>query len=419
MTQKPLSQSIAIVVIGLITTIFLLAAKFVFELTDVERRMEAYGYEVLQSYLPPFTSRENMPVVVVDIGKLEGGTEEHPTPRAKLKEIIGAIAKESPKAIGVDVDFSPEENGGWQDDEDPEFFNYCLSITEKGVPVFLGVDRSLESPPNAWLGLERFKSLAAGMRFQFPDTNRIILWVKPAETSERIPSLSLALAKSYREDLLKPPALFAPMLEDIEDHNQQTETLAGSEFTYSNAIVNYSNLEALESQSLSTISATSIGEHGTRFRNKLVLIGRMSNTDDKHIVVGRNTAIPGILLQASATYTLAKSPLFEFSSRARILIDLILPLFIMIVIAYVRYRNHHVNKYNWHGKVWKAIIVTTALVFVGGIVLVRWAGIIWFDFLVVIMALLLHPLIEKKVEAWLYRWIGRQNDQPPDLENTE
>jgi hypothetical protein len=43
------------------------------------------------------------------------------------------------------------------------------------------------------------------------------------------------------------------------------------------------------------------------------------------------------------------------------------------------------------------------VVFVGGIILVRSTGIIWFDFLAVIIVLLLHPVVEKKLGARIHQ----------------
>jgi|SRR5215213_1710576 len=414
MKVKPFFRTIIFIIVGLITNFILLGAKVVFERTDVGSRIESYGYELLQSYLPSFTSREEMPLIVIDIGKLEGGTDEQPTPRDKLKEIIGAVAKQNPRAIALAIDFSPKKNGGWQDRNDPEFFDYCLSLREDtGTPIFLGVGRSIKDPPDAWLGVKNYKSLAVGLDFQHPNTNKVFLWTRPANTPEHLPSLSLALAKTYRESLPAPPALFAPMLAKIEDYDPKTEKLNEGKQVYAKALVNYSMLGVIETQSVATRSAGSIEEFKERFRNKLVLIGRITEARDRIRVVGRNPDVPGVLLHASAVYTLVESPLFELTHGARILIDLLLPLSILIFIAAIRYRNRGNADYDWHRKEWRAFIITIALVFVSGIMLVRWLGIIWFDFLIVIIALLLHPLLEKAVGSRIDRWLKRRDKSAP------
>jgi len=404
MNTKPIFQTFVFIGVGLLTTLILLGVKVVFEQTGPGQRLELYGYEMLQSYLPDFASRVQMPVIVLDIGKLEGGTDEHPTPRDKLQDILQALVKTNPKAIALDIDFSPKDEGGWQDDRDPDFFNTCLTIKEEQrIPIFLGVERSIESPPDAWLGLDKYKSLAVGMRFQFPNTNKVILWTRPPDSKEVIPSLSLALAQTYRETLPAPNYLLAPMLEEINAYPSRIENLDQSEFTVAKSLVNYSMLEAIESQSLATVSPTSIYEHKENFKDKLVVIGRIRETRDLIPVIGRDKDIPGVLLQASAVYSLVKFPLYEFTHKARISIDILLPVFLLIFVALIRYRNRKNNDYNWHLKQWIAFIAVIILVFVGGIILVREAGIIWFDFLIVIIGLLIHPLLEKKIGTILSR----------------
>ena len=350
-----------------------------------------------------------MPLIVVDIGKLEGGTGELPTPRNKLKEIVGAIAKQNPRAIALAVDFSPKETGGWQDRNDPEFFDYCLNLREDtGVPIFLGVGRSIQDPPEAWLGIKKYQSLAAGLNFQHPNTNKVFLWTRPANTTERLPSLSLALAKTYRESSPAPPPLLAPMLMKVEGYDSITEKPNGGGLVYAKALVNYSMLGAIETQSVATRSAGSVEEFKERFRHKLVLIGRITEARDRNRVVGSNSDVPGVLLHASAVYTLVESPLFELTHKSRILIDLLLPLFILIFIAVIRYRNRENADYDWHGKEWRAFIITIAVVFVSGIILVRAVGIIWFDFLIVIIALLFHPVLEKAIGVRVDQWLARR-----------
>jgi CHASE2 domain-containing sensor protein len=411
MNNRPLLKIIVFIGIGLMTTVVMLLIKIAFEHIEPGQRLESYAYEKLHTPLPYFASGDDMPVTVIDIGKLEGGTDEHPTSRKNLKEIIDAVVKENPKAIALDIDFSQTEEGGWQDDNDPDFFDYCLEIKEIGTPIFLGVERSAESPAEAWLGLEKYKPLAVGMRFQFPQTSKVILWTKPVGTSEKLPSLSVALAKAYRESLPEPPRFFAPLLEEIEDYDQQTKTEEQIEYADAKAIVNYSMLEAIEAQSLSATTSAPIKENGSRFKNKLVLIGRISNTTDTVRVVGRDKDKPGVLLHAAATYTLVKSPLFEFTSVARVLIDFSLPLLILISIAIIRYRNRNNTRYNWHRKQWIFFVSAVFLVFFGGIFLVRFSGIVWFDFLAVSAALVLHPALEKWITTYISQWFEK-NDEP-------
>ncbi|HVQ40214.1 MAG TPA: CHASE2 domain-containing protein, partial [Pyrinomonadaceae bacterium] len=300
MKNKPFFQTIIFILIGLLTTLILLAAKVMFEQTSAGQRLESYGYETLHSYLPYFTPREDMPVVVVDVGNPDEGVDQV-TPRDKLEEIINAIVKENPAAIAVAIDFSPQLSGPWQDPKDPDFFEYCLRLRENGIPIFLGVERSAQSMPESWLGVRKYQPLAVGVGFHSHYMDKVILWFGSDIPSERLPSLSLAMARSYRATLPQPPALFSGMLVAGENSDHQTIRQGDAVFTYSDAIVNYSTLDALKTGSLSATAAQTIADNGHIFPNKLVLIGKIRNTDDLHNIALQANPVAGVLLHASAT----------------------------------------------------------------------------------------------------------------------
>jgi lipopolysaccharide export LptBFGC system permease protein LptF len=237
------------------------------------------------------------------------------------------------------------------------------------------------------------------MRFDSPDANRVQLWLKPEGTTEIIPSISLALANTYEKGIPQPPQLFAPMLVKIEDYEQRVDQANASRFTYATTLVNYSMLDAIESQSLAATSHYTIDDNDWRFQDKLVLIGRLNWTNRLIRVIGRNSDAPGVLLDAAATYSLIKSPLFEFTTKARVLIDIVLSLLVLSLVTLARFRNRKNALYDWRGTQWLLVLAMVTVVFVGGIILVRSTGIIWFDFLAVIIVLLFHPVVEKKLGA--------------------
>jgi len=401
------------ILIGLVTTSLLLGLKIGLEKLGYSQRWEAYGYEFLQARLPQFSRREEIPVIVVDISKLGGGTSNQPTPRGRLQEIIDAVARQYPKAIAVDVDFSPSDTEvGWVDPEnDPQFLEHCLELSRK-QPIFLGVDRGIESPPEAWLGVTEYQSMAVGMRFPLA-AERMLLWVRAPGVSEKLPSLSLALAQSYRRSVPRPPAGLAFMLEEI-DRESVEEQQGGSEITYAKALVNYSKLDAIASQSLAAASATSIADNGERFHNKLVILGRLIDATDRFAVPGRGgEPVPGVLLHAAATYTLVKEPLFEFTHTGRFFIDLLLALFLLGFVAFFRFRHREDPSYNWHRKELVATVLAVAFTVWGGILLIQAVGVLWFDFLAVAGALLLHAPVGRFLTRRWRNWRVRAVDASP------
>jgi len=79
-------------------------------------------------------------------------------------------------------------------------------------------------------------------------------------------------------------------------------------------------LVQIRSETLSTISTKSIDEAGDRFTGKMVLVGDATNAQDSFPVVGHGQ-IAGCYVIASAAYSLAVDPLFEFNLKWRLIFD--------------------------------------------------------------------------------------------------
>jgi hypothetical protein len=94
---------------------------------------------LVQSLLASDLESQELPIQVVDIGGLEKapvlGGNDVATPRTELFGLIKAIANEGPRAIGVDIDFSPDRNGYKNPAEDPFFFRSIAELSSRG-PAF-------------------------------------------------------------------------------------------------------------------------------------------------------------------------------------------------------------------------------------------------------------------------------------------
>jgi hypothetical protein len=121
---------------------------------------EVQAFTKLENILPD-TTRLRLPVVVLDIRDVRGGyATNQPSSRDDLRALIQALHQAGAAAVGVDVDVSPGPNGWLDRTKDPAFFDFCLE-TSQDMPVFLGVYRTRDLPSERWLGLPRFKHLAA------------------------------------------------------------------------------------------------------------------------------------------------------------------------------------------------------------------------------------------------------------------
>src|SRR6185312_1853931 len=381
--------------IGLLVTVLLLCITALFEQLPLGHRTERLAYEFLQNQLSSFDP-QNRPVVVVDISQISGG-KGVPTPRPQLQALVLAIVDQKPQAIALDIDFSPNENW-WITPEDPDFFDFCLEMKrDRKVPVFLGVWRAKLENSDTWLGLEKYKELAVILSGREGEPGRVPLWIHANGVSDRLPGLSSALAQ-VKTPLsgLAPPSWMAWAIEKTADHRPGT-VRKFQDFELADTLVNHSKLEALQNEALVTVSPQSVGEAGWahRFENKLVILGDATSFgDDGYTVPGRDKPVAGVFMHACAVYTFIKEPLYELKPGMRWILDGMLSVIIILLVAWIRYRNPTKDEYSWHKLQSRFIDGAILVIICGGIVLVRVTGIMWLDFILAGFALLLHPTAE-------------------------
>lgn len=363
-------------------------------------QLERLTFEWLERQFDSFASDERLPVQVVDISKISGG-KGHVTSRDILQELLEAIANERPRAIAVDIDFSLDETG-WKTDADPKFFDFCLQLQRsKGVPIFLGVFGGSTEPSDRWLGVSEYKDLAAALLVIKGDPMRIPRWVHVNDSPDKLPTLAAALANSYEPNQPQPPKWLRWAIEkdDQGDHGAQREVQ--NNLHSSDILINYSKLEQLQHETISTISAKSVSEAGYYFTDKMIILGDAHDYCDPFVVIGRDEAVPGVFVEAAAAYTLAVDPLYELTAVSRLILDVTIAAFIILGLWLMR--RIYVNKRPgpvFERKATVFIVLTMVAVFAFGLILVRVLSVIWLDFVFVGLALLLHPALERKLSRW-------------------
>ena len=394
------------VVIGVLATLILVGAKLIIEHTKVGKENELWVFGKLQSSLWPIDL--NNPLVVLDISSLPGG-ENEPTPRKALEEIIQTLAdlQPQPRAIAVDIDFSPRGTH-YSAADDEAFFEFCLSVTRaKKVPVFLAIAGTKSAPPEAWLGSERYKELAVAAAANVEDTTHIPLWVKSSHSTEKLKMLNYALAREYYNQLPRANSWIEWLVETHGDEKDEalhhgTAIEDDATLVYEKNVVNYSKLDQMKLVASRDVSAAAIKQNGARYSQKLVILGDLAS--DKVPVPGRSVDEPGSLVLASATYTLVKEPLYEFKWWVRLGLDFLIAGAIILAVASIRRRA---PDRSWVGKQALFVYVAILIVFIAGWKLVTWAGILWLDFPLVALALLLHPKTEHTVDRALAKLTQR------------
>jgi CHASE2 domain-containing sensor protein len=356
---------------GLLASAALLLGTSAFEHTDAGHFMDNQAYMFLLRGMPEFS---DVPLPqVFDINQIPG-TEKSPTSRKELKALIEALADKAPRAIAIDIDFSPSADR-LMTPEDPDFFEFCLRMTrDRGIPIFLGVNRTRNEEPKRWLGFSRYQELAAA-GFARNDDPRLSRWVTSGHDPNRLPTLGEALAHTYQTKPMEPPRWIAWALNPTDE-----------------VLVNYSKLRQMESESKPLTNASSVQEYTDQLQNRLILLGDVRLATDKVQVPGQRDLVPGVFAMASLAYTLALAPFFEFTFLVRIALDAGISLVLVIGLYRICRTRTNVAR---EKRARRFLIGTTVVVLVAGFILVRLFGIMWLDFLLVPLALLLHPGIKE------------------------
>jgi hypothetical protein len=330
-------------------------------------------------------------VTLVDIGGLPGGqNEQQMTDRSLLWEIVKAIESHHPRAIAIDIDFSPlEDQLGPQrlSKQEQQFLYNCLTISKK-VPIFLGVHRQVGLPSEFWLGDSEYKSLAAATAGNVSDNCRAPIWIKGL--SEKIHSLGWAAAGS---PTVEAPHWLAWAIQ-IESYHQPNPY-----FEYADRMVSYANLEEIRKRRIEARDGTPIAQASVdRFRDRIVLIGDATNSYDQFVPPGRTDPWPGVYLHACAADTFVRLPVYEARLFARLSLDILIALTVFGLLSYLRFRSAN-KQGGFYRKLrsMKAMTIIAVLILAGGGLLALWTSLLWLDFFALAVAAPINQLVLNKL----------------------
>ncbi len=396
--------------VGLLLATILIGFKWIIEGWEFGKQLEQMTYNMLQIRLLALSGVNALPVTIVDISGLppeaaeHNGSTEMVTPRAPLIRIMKAIVSQNPRAVGIDLNFSSSDNS-YLTPADPAFFEFCLDVRHRGIPVYVGIYDSIVFGPKSWLVQPDFQPLAAYISVPNPEhtepSTRMIEWVRPAGTSEPCFSLPYALART--ED--------RPIISPIRWAVKQTTIRQEEEFSASEFLVDYGPLEKLMAQRLIATDAAGVTNQSRRIAGKIILIGRAtpSQSADQFNVPGRGMPVPGVYLHAAATCTLLQAPLFRLTASGRVVADFLASVLVFGPILLMR--RYRFKSRPRGDDVHRLYLILTALVilvvFFIGHLLVHRIRLIWTDYLMVIGALLLHSPSERVVTV-SSRWLSER-----------
>ena len=401
--------------LGLVCTVVLIALKIWVGQSAFGQQVNLAAYTLIQRHLAS-TAPALETIRVVNLGDLSPQANpadrsgQAVTPRVRLRRLITDVVSQRPAAIGMDVDFSPDEKG-YADPADPFFFGFCR---RQGVPIFLGVKRSLPLPSRDWLGAEEYNGLAASLAGPPHDPRYYFASTTAAGADRPLPTLAARLfpyaapptrlpwprwmAEQTGED--RPvddttPQGRALLAEKFSvDYSQLGRLMAAGENTPSGGVARHVGLSAYYT------SASTPCDPRDVLCDKVVLIGDAQAKDGTDLFPLFGRMVPGVYIHACATYTLSRLPLYDLTPRGQVALDLLFSVPLLVGLACLR--TYAARKWERPLAVERlqgvSVLLMVALVLVVGVGLVQRTRLLWDDFLLVVFALLLHPIAHRQIK---------------------
>jgi CHASE2 domain-containing sensor protein len=391
---------------GLLVGLLLVLVKIALEISPFGLWAEKQVYSLLVEQMPKF-SRKGPDVAIVDIAHIKGGDNPatgtlEPSSRGALLELLEALALERPLAIGLDIDFSPTPEG-WVSSEDPAFLERCLEINARGIPVRLGIYRTMREPREAWLGTPKYAPLAASLWLPTEDTRRLPRDMTVEGSYDRLLILGAALAQAVS------PApeerwhafLTQAVIERTRIFEPNTPAIRTTD-----VLINYSRHDQIMREMLPMATPADVVKHRDKLRGKILLIGDGHAPSGKDMFPVPNEEInhaPGVMLHASLANTMFREPLYELTHAARLLIDVLILLVVLIAIVITKRRTRRQTPRQAQAIELRVIRWTVLAVVVAGFSLVIYFQVLWLDFLLVCFFLLIHTRVEQWFHALIHR----------------
>src|SRR6266536_4473544 len=387
-SRHPLYRHLAIS-LGIIVA--LITAKTIFEEISWVKWLEEKTYDVIQKHHVAGGTTESPDVLVIDIGEIKpepverDGRIDMVTPRAPIKDLIQIFADLGARSIGVDVDFSPE-NGQFVHPKDREFFDEYLELSDRTtVPVFLGVYRTFRQPYK-WLGDDRYIRLAALIAIrEVVEHDQIPHWIR-TKNGFLLRSMSAALAgvdvnTRGEQDFSQRWLVHSTSIVKSEPNLESEEST-----------IDYSYLKRITQDVLPVLDAVSYGKMKAKIKGRMILLGDTNPAKGDRFPT-RVGEIPGVFVLAAGANTIATLPLNRLRPLGRIGMDLMLALIIFCLVEFSSGFSRWLKGSHTHASYGLNIVLTFVaiiLVTVVSVFLVRWTRLLWTDFVLVCVVLLIQ-----------------------------
>jgi CHASE2 domain-containing sensor protein len=377
--------------------------------TAFGRQVRIGAYELMQQRLQLASKPERLQVIVVGIDAIKPvmmddglSAPKSVTPRADILRLLQGIAHHQPKAIGVDIDFSPEaDTDNFVTPGDRQFFKEVMKLeANTGVHIFFGVYRN-SGDRATWLGSPDFAPLAASI--VVPDAEGVAVRTMPsylhaeATCNKATPPSCDELSSLASAMVVDLPADQAHRKHSywIERYRNVTREGLGAE----DFLVDFGAAGRLLQEARPSSGVTTAADQTPQFAGRYVLLGDIADepSADAFKVPGYERSVRGVFIHASAIYTLLQAPLLQLTPPGEVAADIALTLLSFLVVLALRFLIvPHLNEQLAEERVEAAI----ALLVVGLLLYVGYYGVhelrlVWFNYALVIVLQLLHLMLER------------------------
>jgi CHASE2 domain-containing sensor protein len=372
---------------ALIAMILLASLQLYCAARPLGRVLEHFEYAFLQQALASQSRAEDsqgssrLPVVV-DISTVNFD-RSLPTDRDQIAELVDELEKLGASAIGLDIDFSPDDQGNFISPRDPKLFNDWMRLRNVRVGVF----RREGLAPDQWLGRSEFRDLAAGIRVPESDVQHAYYFTSAATSAAYLVQLPAALSEVIGESSV-------PRFGSSEDRTLIRRPLGAGigSMEVGEYVIDYSFLGRIPS--VPYTDPQHLRYYGEQIQGRVVLVGDLRDSADANCTGQSRTPVAGVLVHACAFASLTHGRLLEIDRATSRRYDVYLFAIVTALLSGARalqmFRRGGVH-FNLH--VLEIALYTTAAVavFGGCFFFLHVTRLFWPDFLWISTALFFQP----------------------------